>query len=180
LVLLLPACGRDTPSGPAGPPVNTAQAAKLFDGRLRPLGWRVQRAELADQQYTSTTVPGRHHLAVYVRPVGTPTNADYVEGLADVTKVFVPLVFDRYPEILSFDVCEEPTEAIDPSDEPKPVTQVLIRRDQLPMVDWRKATPREVVAGSTGHPNAVGLYISPELRKSPEWIAVRPGSTPGG
>jgi hypothetical protein len=152
---------------------STKAMAHAFDAKLKPLGWRIQRSELEHQELDPKhPAPGRRHLAVYVRPTRTPTNTDYLKGLADVTRVFLPSLFERYADLASFDVCEEPTEAQDPSDEPKPVTQVLVTRAQSEAIDWGRATPADIAKGGFAHPNTVGLYVSEDLRHSSEWSAM--------
>jgi hypothetical protein len=175
LLLVFAGCASDAPAPPAAlPPDGTAAMARAFDGPLRKLGWRVQRSELEHQDVDPGPAdpPGRRHLALYVRPLGQPDNADYIRGLASVAKLFVPSLFARHSELLSFDVCLEPTAAVDPSDEPKPVTQVFVSREQLPRLDWARAGPADMVAGAARHPNALGLFVAEGLRASPEWAAI--------
>jgi hypothetical protein len=86
--------------------------------------------------------------------------------------VLLPAVFARWPGLQSFDVCEEPAADVDPSDEPKPVTQILVTRPQALAVDWRQATTEDVLRRGLGHPNTITLYLSPELRQSPEYLSV--------
>lgn len=172
-LLGLPACGGG--SGDEArplPPNGTEAVAELFDDKLRPLGWEVQRASLEDNEIP-TPVPGKRHFAVYVRPTGTPTPSDYIEGLATVTKVFLPSVFEDYAELASFDVCLEPTAAEDPSEYPKAVTQVLLSREQSGKNDWAALTPADVIRAGRAHPNTLALTVSSTLGKTPEWAAIQ-------
>lgn len=156
------------------PPNGTAEVAKAYDAKLAPLGWRVQRSSLEEQHFdTSTSIPpGRRHLAVYLRPTGEPTTQDYIEALADVTRVFVPSVFQDHAGLASFDVCLEPTEARDPSNYPKPLTQVLVVRRQAAQFDWAAAQPVDVMAASKRQPPVFALHVDDVLRKTPEWEAI--------
>lgn len=160
-----------TPSaGDSLPPDGTEAIAALYDERLKPLGWRVQRSGLEHRDEPKPVLPGKRHLAVYLRPLGEPTAKDYLDGLATVSKVFLPHVFDDYPGLQSFDVCLEPTEEADPSAYPKALTQVLVTRPQLAELDWRNADPADVVAGGiVRHPNTLVLLVAPELRNTAEW-----------
>lgn len=172
-LLGLPACG-----GGGGdearplPPNGTEAIAELFDEKLRPLGWEVQRASLEDNEIP-TPVPGKRHFAVYVRPIGTPTPADYIEGLATVTKIFMPSVFDDYAELASFDVCLEPTESEDPSGYPEAVTQIVVTRDQAAKNDWAALKPVDVIRAGRTHPNTLTLTVHSRLGKTPEWAAIQ-------
>lgn len=157
-------------SGDALPPDGSRAIAALYDERLEALGWRVQRSGLEHRDEPKPALPGKRHLAVYLRPIGTPTAKDYLDGLATVAKVFLPDVFDDYPGLHSFDVCLEPTKEADPSDYPKALTQVLVTRPQLAQFDWRTADPADVVAGGiVRHPNTLVLLVAPELRNTSEW-----------
>jgi len=152
------------------PPDGTKPIAAIYDARLAPLGWKVQRASLEERDQPQPKPPGKRHLAVYLRPTGQPTTKDYLDGLATVSKVFLPQVFEQYPGLQSFDVCLEPTEAQDPSAYPKALTQVHVNRPQAGAVDWRTADAAEVVAaGIVRHPNTLVLLVSPTLRATSEW-----------
>lgn len=157
------------------PPSGTAPMAEAYDAALAPLGWRVQRSSLEEQNFEPGTSipPGRRHLALYLRPTGTPTPQDYFDALATVTRLFVPRLFEDHKGLASFDVCLEPTEADVPSNYPKPLTQVLVTRRQATLLDWARATPADVVAGADRHPNVLTLYVSDELKKSPEWASLQ-------
>ena len=178
LGLVAGACGSDRGGGSASPTTvapgdryGTAAMADRYDEVLEPLGWRVQRSALVERAVKGAP-KGRHHVALYLRPVGEPTPAAYVDGLASVTKVFVPAVFDD-GEVHSFDVCLEPTAAQDPSKEPRPLTQVLLSREQAASVDWVKADAAEVVAaGLLRHPNTLVLYVADSLKTTEEWKRV--------
>jgi hypothetical protein len=165
--------GRGT--DPTLPPDGTKPVARLYDERLAPLGWRVQRSSLEELVVDGGVPipPGRLHLAVYLRPLGDPSPAGYVDALASVTRVFAVEVFERYSGLASFDVCLEPTEAQDPDGYPATLTQVTVSRAQASMLDWTTARPADVVAGAERHPNAVGLFVAESLMESPAWAEVR-------
>ncbi|MDQ1445241.1 MAG: hypothetical protein QOI20_1705 [Acidimicrobiaceae bacterium] len=154
------------------PPDGTAAMAQAYDDALRPLGWRVQRSEVEHRDTPPDFPPGDRHLSLYLRPTGRPTPADYVAGLASVPKLFLPDLFTRYASLLSFDVCLEPTAADAPEDEPRPVAQVLVQRDEALAFDWQSATPAAIVRRGLGRPNAFALTVAAELRQTPAWKAV--------
>ncbi|HZQ27747.1 MAG TPA: hypothetical protein VFA94_08610 [Acidimicrobiales bacterium] len=151
------------------PADGAAAMIKVYGPQLQALGWTVQRSEVQHNDVPGVAAPGKRHLAVYVRPVGKKTPAEYIDGLATVSRVFLPDVFSRWPGLESFDVCEEPSVEDDPADEPKPVTQILVTRKQAATVDWPNARPVDVVKAGTGHPNTIVLYASPELSSTREW-----------
>lgn len=170
-------------SGPADlPPGSTAGMAATWNARLAPLGWKVQRSSLEEQLLDPNRPipPGHRHLALYLRPTGQPTPQDYIDSLATVTKLFVPTLFQSHARLASFDVCLEVAEAVDRSDYPEALTQVVVSRAQADAMDWAALTPADVVAGAERHPNALGLYASEKLQRSPEWSALRAAVTSRG
>jgi hypothetical protein len=77
----------------------------------------------------------------------TYATADYVHNFARITRVFVPMVFERWKGLQSFDICQEP--ANDPRDEPPPITQIYVNRTALDRVGkWKQATLAELLAAA--------------------------------
>lgn len=58
-----------------------------------------------------------------MEPIADRTSEQYVEGLGTVT-VLSSDVFDRWPGLESFDVCQDPPATEDDSDEPLPITSL--------------------------------------------------------
>lgn len=164
------------------PPSSTAGMAAAWNARLAPLGWEVQRSSLEEQLLDPNRPipPGHRHLALYLRPTGEPTPQDYIDSLATVTKLFVPALFEAHARLASFDVCLEVAEAVDRSDYPEALTQVVVSRAQAGARSWADLTPADVVAGAERQPNALGLYASDKLQRSPEWTALRSAVTSRG
>ena len=141
---------RSSPAGAAGPdlpPSNRAALAKMFREELKPLGLRVSRGLLQNLD-TYKEDPTGTHLALYLSPTSSKyATADYVHNFARITRVFVPMVFDRWKGLESFDICQEPVN--DPRDEPPPVTQIYVNRSALDRVgSWKKATLPDLLAAS--------------------------------
>lgn len=133
-----------TPSPQPGellPPNEADTFAALYEEDLRPLGVRLTRSGLVDRtdgkfEYT----PEGTHLAIYVEPVGSATTADYVNRIVSVTRVFASTIFDRWPGLETFDVCQEPPPGVDDAPEPTPFTQVDMHRDAAAKITWETAT----------------------------------------
>ncbi len=66
----------------------------------------ITRAALVDAENRRSATGT--HLAVYVEPDGAYSPTAYLAGTATVSRVFLPFVFDRWPGLRSFDVCQEP------------------------------------------------------------------------
>ena len=153
LIIALGAIALVVPSSPAGaagpdlPPSNRAALAKMFRDDLKPLGLRVSRGLLQNLE-TYKEDPNGTHLALYLTPTSSKyATADYVHNFARITRVFVPMVFDRWTGLESFDICQEPVN--DPRDEPPPVTQIYVNRSALDRVgSWKRATLPDLLAAS--------------------------------
>ena len=174
------ACGgdgggdRSAPDAPAGrradAPGNVlSQFKQRYDAALAPYGFRVSRAGFTSDVSSESYAAGGHHLAVYAVPTRKLADEEYVAAIGPVAKVFLPEVFDRYPELQSFDVCEEP---ISDEDEPRPRTQLVISADQAKLVDWSSTTTESLVRGTRSTPNTGNLFVDDDLTTSTAWRAV--------
>jgi hypothetical protein len=177
LLLLLGACGDD--DGTAAPSTTTEpyppsaidELAEIFDPQLEPLGLRITRGGLFDRR------DGRYdpsdegnHPALYAEPLDDADydDADYVEGLGTVTALVTPQVFDRWPGVDTYDICQEPPAAVDDSEAPAPYTQIEIGREAADAVDWDTATAATVIAlGESGEARVV---VTPSVSQDPAYL----------
>src|SRR6478672_619376 len=121
------------------PPSRDRHARRAHD---RTRGDRARRSLLARRRRRAGSP------AVEPRRVGqdVPRRAEAARP-ARITRVFVPMVFDRWKGLESFDICQEPVN--DPRDEPPPVTQIYVNRSALDRVgSWKKATLPDLLAAS--------------------------------
>jgi hypothetical protein len=150
------------------PPAGKAALAKLFRDELKPLGLRVSRGLLQNPE-TYDPDPKGTHLALYLTPTSsTYTTDDYVKNFAKITRVFVPMVFDKWKGLHTFDICQEPVN--DPRAEPPPVTQIYVSRDALDRVgSWKKATLVELLSAAPKDRRQRGaeyyVYFDIDIRK---------------
>jgi hypothetical protein len=130
-VLSLAACAspgrRDDRSGahPGYPPADQATLIRNLQPMVEPYGLEVTRASLIDLDADYSPSPTGGHLALYARPTGVYPTERYIGNLAPLAATLTD-VFDRWPKLESFDVCQEPDD--DPSDAPPPVTLVNVPR----------------------------------------------------
>jgi hypothetical protein len=156
------------------PPAKKAALAKLFGDALEPFGLRVSRGLLQNDS-TYKPDPNGTHLALYVTPTSSSYGtADFVENFAEITRVFVPMVFKRWKGLQSFDICQEPFD--DPRDDPPPVTQIFVSRDALDRVgNWKRATLIELLAAVPKDRRQRGadyyVYFNSEIRQDPRFQA---------
>lgn len=166
-------------SGPAGagspdlPPAKFKKLAKRFDPVLEPYGVQLSRGLLQDLD-TYRPDPRGTHLALYVEPIDADyASARYIENFTALTREFVPKVFDKWEDLESFDICQEPYN--DTRESPPPVTQIFLTRDALDRVgDWRKAELSELIAASPRVRNVAAgyfVYFAPSLRTDPTFAA---------
>lgn len=144
--------------------------AARFDAKLSPLGFRIGRAGFTSDVSSDDYTADGQHLAVYVIPLRPLTDEQYVDGVAEVARVFLPTVFEDYPRLATFDVCEEPR--VDQDEEPPPRTQIVLNREQAGRVDWASVSTAELVVGSRATPNTVNLFVDDALRRSSAWADV--------
>ena len=158
-------------------PPGTADALRpLFADELGALELRLTRASLVATETDYSPSRRGTHLAVYVEPTsGSYSNADYITGLHRATDVFAPEVFERWPGLESFDVCQEPRPGDDDRETPTPLTQVNLTRAQAAEIDWDRADAATVVAASLAQPTDEKILrrLDLELTRDPLWADVQ-------
>lgn len=165
------ACGSDDDSEAALPPNDFQQLAEIFGPALEPLGLKLTRGALIDRSgggYEPSD--SGDHLAVYAEPTGDYTPADYAEGIVPSAQVFLPEVFERWPELRTFDVCQEPRPGEDDRKEPPPVTQLFVSRAEFRDVDWETVTLAELVAATEPAREGFTLFVASDVKADPAWV----------
>lgn len=165
-----PACGGDpvedatgepdgAPAATTGrqlPPAEPAAIMATYEDELAAMGWQMTRANLIDRGERRYEIsPDGTHLALYVEPTDGADADEYAEELVPLTAMFATDVFERWPALESFDVCQEPPNEIDDSDEPRPATQVDMTREQAEAVDWDTVDLTELLTVR----NALGIRV---------------------
>jgi len=171
VLLVLAACSsqEERSSDRELPPGSRADIEKEFSSAVAKLGLHITRAGLASQLGSRDYDPAGRHLAVYVESDG-PVGADvYVANLVPVAQIFLPEVFERFPQIDSFDVCQEPPPGVDDRAEPRSWTQVLVTRRQVPAVDYDRLDLAQLVSAAYLPPPRLSLSVVPEVARSPLW-----------
>lgn len=190
--LLLAACGSDSGSSSATPqttlptpaeglpafdpqqqlpPNDVGSLRALYDPALAKLGVRLTRAELidvTDSRYEPSN-EGRH-LALYVEPVADYSDDQYVNGFWTVSALMTPDVFARWPQLESYDLCQEPLPAVDNSPEPFPVTQINISRAAADTIDWKDGDLVDLLTVSRTNPD-LRIVVNRAIRQNPAYAA---------
>lgn len=155
------------------PPPGALDLEPIYEDALAELGFLLtDRGGLIDRRgggYAPST--GGTHLALYVEPIERITPADYVEGIRTVAVVFSD-VFERWPGLESYDVCQEPFPEDDPRDEPLPVTQIELTKAENETIDWDTITTAELIAAAQAEPRGLALRVSSALAQDPVYLAV--------
>jgi hypothetical protein len=153
------------------PPNDVGSLRELYDPALAELGVRLTRAELidiTDSRYEPSN-DGRH-LAMYVEPTGDYSNEQYVNGFWTVSALITPDVFERWPELESYDICQEPLPAVDDRPEPFPVTQINITRGAASTIDWANGDLVDLLAVSRNNPDLT-IVVNRDIRSTPTYMA---------
>ena len=156
------------------PPPDASDLEPIYGDALAELGLELtDRGGLIDRSgggyYPSDTGT---HLALYVEPIDDRTAPQYIEGIRSVAVVFSD-VFDRWPGLATYDVCQEPVGAeATPGDEPLPVTQIELTKAQSDAIDWDTVTVVELVGGSLAEPPRLALRVSSSLAEDPAYQAI--------
>ena len=150
-------------AGPEGPP--------LYDPVLEPLGVRLTRGALIDisnEQYVRSNEG--HHLALYVEPISDYSNDQYVAGFWNVTALITPDVFARWPDLESYDICQEPLPSVDDGPEPFPITQINLTREAAATIDWTNGELVDLLVAARTNED-VRVVVNREVRESPTYAA---------
>lgn len=160
---LLCGCARDV-AAPL-PPLEAQDVATIYADDLADLGLVLtDRGGLVDAE-TYEPDPDGTHLSLYVAPSGERSDEAYVDGLASVTAIFAGDVFERWPELESFDVCQEavPQQGADTA---PARTQVTLTREAARSVDWSRATLDDVASATAEFPASFLFVLDDTLRAS--------------
>jgi hypothetical protein len=164
-----------TEPGPGSlPPPKAEDLEPIYGEALAELGLRLTpRGGLIDRSgggYVES--PTGRHLALYVEPIDDRTVTEYIDGIRSVAVVFAD-VFERWPSLETYDVCQEPTDPDgDQGPEPLPVTQIELTRDEAEAIDWETVSVVDLVRGSLASPRELALRVSAELAGDPAYKAI--------
>ncbi len=168
-----------SPGAPTGalPPPGALDLEPMYGEALADLGLvLVDRGGLIDRRgggYVASA--SGTHLALYVEPIGDRTVEEYVEGIRTVAVVFSD-VFERWPGLETYDVCQEPLAVDDDREEPLPVTQIELTKAENAAIDWDTVTAADLVQSAMADPPGLALRVSSALAQDPMYLAlVDPG-----
>jgi len=171
-----PAAITTTEAGPDGalPPAGALELGPLYGEQLAELGLKLtDRGGLIDRSgggYEPS--PEGTHLALYVAPVGDRTVPQYLDGIRDVAVVFAD-VFERWPGLESYDVCQEPAGDDDLGGaEPLPVTQIELTKEEASAFDWDTVSVIDLVRAAQADPPGLALRVSSSMARHPAYVGI--------
>jgi len=161
-------------AGGALPPAGALELEPIYGELLAELGLELtDRGGLIDRSgggYEPSA--SGTHLALYVEPNGARTAGQYIEGIHGLAVVFAD-VFERWPGLESYDVCQEPAGEDDPSGaEPLPVTQIELTKAEAAAIDWDAISVVDLVRSSLADPPGLALRVSSSLASDPAYLAI--------
>ena len=172
LVLVVAACGDDEPAAewPETLPSERAALAELFDPVVEPYGYRVTRAALVDRSTYERTADG-DHLALYVAPDAYLTADEIATDFPLLVSLFLPKVFEQWPALQSFDVCQEPYE----SDQPVPPSLTLfdITREAAETIEWSDLELADLIP--LHERDGISVFARTVIRRSDVWETASEG-----
>jgi hypothetical protein len=154
----------DGDSAKALPRNDKAAIERVFAPALGRLGVRLTRGALVDLKSGKPSATGTH-LAVYVEPTGAFTPEDYARGTVRTLRAFIPMAFERWGGLTSFDVCQEPLPAADARPEPPPITKVDLTKAASRKVRWDDLDLTRLLRDAKRlGPRALSVYAKPDVR----------------
>lgn len=156
------------------PPAGALELEPLYGEQLAELGLRLtDRGGLIDRTGGGYEPSAEGtHLALYVEPIGDRTVPQYLEGIRSVAVVFSD-VFDRWPGLASYDVCQEPAgDDGGSAEEPLPVTQIELTRGEAAAIDWETVSVVDLVRSAREDPPGLALRVSTSLANDPAFEAI--------
>lgn len=153
------------PEGPL-PPHTSDELITLLEPIVAPLGFRVTRAALVDLTSYRISPDGRH-LAVYVAPLEAMEADDHAAAFLPLAKAFLPIVFERWSGIDSFDICQEPHLWLG-GGTPPAVTIIDLDREAAGAIDWATVDLATLIALSAQQQHLT-VTATPEVASSPTW-----------
>jgi hypothetical protein len=149
----------------AGLPPPTIDALRpLIEPLVTPLGLRLTRASLVERA-TGRPGPEARHLALYVEPTTDWTTQRFVDTIVPLAAAVTPFVFQRWPGLDTYDICQEPPPGVDDRPEPAVVTQFETDRAYATATDWARVDLGTIVRDSMATPSVgVSLFSNRDLQ----------------
>lgn len=155
------------------PPIDPLALEPLYGEPLAAAGVELtDRGGLIDRTEGYEVSAEGTHLALYVSPIGDRSDEEYVDGIVELARVFLMDVFERWPTLESFDICQELSEDQVEDDYVRPVTQIDISREAASVIDWEHATLVDLYTAAA-EDDEVTVRAIGELQSHPRLVEAR-------
>ena len=154
------------------PPGTLAELAPLIDPLVRPLDLRLARGSLVDRS-SGGPGPRARHLALYVEPLTAFSDERFVATIAPLAAAVTPFVFARWPDLESYDICQEPSPGVDDRPEPETVTVFEVSRDYAGGLDWPRADLSRLYRDTANRRPGVLVAVTARLKPVLDAAAAR-------
>jgi hypothetical protein len=148
------------------PPHERTDLAEMFDPLVAPLGYHLTRAALIDRS-TYAVDPSGGHLAIYLAPNADIALDTFASDFLGLVQVFLPVVFERWPELHSFDVCQEPFNS--EAETPPSLTIIDLTRETAALIDWAALDLAALIG--LNEREGVSVWARMEVRDTATWSA---------
>lgn len=162
----------DDESNDMYPPGDEPSLAAIVDPMVVDLGVSFTYGSLIDRTAGGTYEASAtgDHLAIYVEPINNDyTDAEFVANTWELAARLTPYLFERYPGIHSYDICQEPRTAEDDSARPPPFTQLDIFRPEAEAIDWENGRLASLISAAADEPTLT-LRLDDRLQQIPEFV----------
>jgi sulfur carrier protein ThiS len=154
------------------PPPGPFDIEPLYEEELAALGLQITSQggliDRSDGGYEPSSEGD--HLAIYVAPMEGYTAEQYIEGIRSVAIVFDD-VFERWPGLASYDVCQEPIPTADGRRQ-VPITQIELTRAEAEALDLEEMTVADIIRASRADPPGLALRVNGSLANDPAYQAM--------
>ena len=167
VVLTANACGAattETTEPALLPPHERDDLAALFDPMVSPLGYKVTRGSLIERSTYEVDADGGH-LAIYLAPTADISTDQFANDFVAIVGTFLPFVFEQWPSLNSFDVCQEPFESSDET--PPSLTIIDLTRDAAAEVAWAELDLAGIIA--LNERPGISVFARTAVRDSAAW-----------
>ena len=167
VVLMASSCGAaatETTEPSLLPPHERDDLATLFDPMVSPLGYKVTRGSLVDRSTYEVDADGGH-LAIYLAPTADISTDQFANDFVAIVRTFLPFVFEQWPNLNSFDVCQEPFESTDET--PPSLTIIDLTRDAAAEIAWSELDLAGIIA--LNERPGISVFARTAVRDSATW-----------
>ena len=131
------------------PPVDVTGLADIYAEDLTAFDMALtDRGGLVDLEGGYASSRDGTHLALYTAPTRPLDDAAHARGVVGITALFATDVFERWPGLTSFDVCQEVHTGTFGSDAQPTRSQVTLTREVAASIDWDTVTLEELMAAA--------------------------------